>query len=279
MLNFLRPRPTCPQKTVWITGASSGIGESLAREFANRGATVVLTGRRLDRLTSLAQEILAQGKQAVALELDVTEDGQCERVVAEILRTYGRLDVVIANAGFGVMGNVESLTLNDYRRQLETNLYGVLRTLQSAIPSVKKTQGSLVLVGSVMGHLSLPGGSPYAISKFAVRALADSLHGEMRPEGVAVTLISPGFVKSEIHQVDNQGIHHPGAKKPLPSWAYMDTDQAAREMTDAILWRERERIITFHGKFAIFLKRHLDGLVGWIISSSVKARNPAKSAH
>jgi NADP-dependent 3-hydroxy acid dehydrogenase YdfG len=127
MLNFLRPRPTCPQKTVWITGASSGIGKSLAREFANRGATVVLTGRRLDRLTSLAQEILAQGKQAVALELDVTEDGQCERVVAEILRTYGRLDVVIANAGFGVVGNVESLTLNDYRRQLETNLYGVLR--------------------------------------------------------------------------------------------------------------------------------------------------------
>ena len=267
----------CDKKSVWITGASSGIGEALAHEFAKRGARVVLTGRRMDRLQTLAQQINNNGGTALALELDVTLDGQCESVVHQIIQQFGGLDVVIANAGFGVMGNVSRLQLEDYRRQFETNIFGVLRTIQAGIPEVKKTKGSLVLVGSVMGHLSLPGGSPYAMSKFAVRALADSLHGEMRPHGVGVTLISPGFVRSEIHQVDNQGVHHPGASKPLPAWVYMDTDTAARQMVDAILSRRAESIITFHGKVAIFLKQHFDGLVRWIISRSVKARQPASS--
>jgi len=268
----------CDKKTVWITGASSGIGEALALEFANKGARVVLTSRRLDRLRTLAEQINATGGTALPLELDVTQDGQCESVVHEIIQKFGGLDIVIANAGFGVMGNVSRLQLEDYRRQFETNVFGVLRTLQAGIPEVKKTKGSLVIIGSVMGHLSLPGGSPYAMSKFAVRALADSLHGEMRPHGVSVTLISPGFVRSEIHQVDNQGIHHPGASKPLPPWVYLDTDQAAKQMVRAILSRRSEAIITVHGKIAIFLKRHFDGLVRWIISRSVKARKPASSS-
>ena len=121
-------------ETVLITGASSGIGAALAREFARQGADLVLLARRTDRLTALAAELERQGRRALALTGDVTVDGDLERAVAETRAKLGRLDVAVANAGFGVVGPVERLTLDDYRRQFETNVFGVLRTVHAALP-------------------------------------------------------------------------------------------------------------------------------------------------
>jgi short-subunit dehydrogenase len=263
----------CVGKVVLITGASSGIGRALAREMARRRANLVLAGRREDRLSALAAELSATGVRAIPCPCDVTRDGELERVVALAVKELGRLDIVVANAGFGVVGDVERLTLDDYRRQFETNVLGVIRTARAAIPELKKTRGSLVLVGSVNGYVSLPGNSPYAMSKYAVRALAEALKLELAPYGVAVTHIAPGFVESEIRTVDNKGFFHVTAKDPIPHWLVMPTDKAARRIADAIISRRRERVITGHGKLVVWLVRHFPSFVYFAMAAMrLKAR-------
>ena len=149
-------------KVALITGASAGIGAALARELARDGADLVLAARREDRLRQLAGEIEAAGRTAMVVGCDVTRDGDPERAVAAAVQRYGRLDIAVANAGFGVAGRVEELTLDDFRRQLETNVFGVLRTLYASLPELRKTRGQFVVVGSVSGTCPPPGCRPTA---------------------------------------------------------------------------------------------------------------------
>jgi len=252
-------------QAVFITGASSGIGAALAREFARRGADVALTARRVGRLEALAEEIRRHGRRALAVAGDVTRDGDMERAVAAARSAFGRLDVAVANAGFGVVGAVERLTLDDYRRQFETNVFGVLRTVWSTLDDVKRARGRVAIMGSVSGHLAAPGSSPYAMSKFAVRALAEALGHELAPHGVSVTLISPGLIASEIRRVDNAGRLREQAPDPMPSWLVMPAERAARQIVEAIGRRRREAVITAHGRATVFLKRHAPGLMATVI--------------
>jgi len=261
-----RRRQRFVDNAVFITGASSGIGAALAREFAREGGDVALAARRLDRLEALAAEIRAIGRRAVAIPCDVTRDGDLERAAALARAAFGKLDVVVANAGFGVVGALESLSLDDYRRQLETNVFGVLRTVYATLDDLKKTGGRLVLLGSVSGHVGVPGSSAYAMSKFAVHGLAASLGYELAPHGIAVTLISPGFVESEIRQVDNRGVRRDKAPaRPLPPALVMSTPTAAGKIVRAVARRRREAVITGFGKTAVFLQRHLPGLLAAVI--------------
>jgi short-subunit dehydrogenase len=250
---------------VFITGASAGIGAALAREFARRGAHLALAARRTERLGALAAELRDGGTQAIVVACDVTRDGDMETAAAAAREAFGRIDVVIANAGFGVVGAVERLTLDDYRRQFETNVFGVLRTIYATLDDLKRSRGRLAIIGSVSGHLATPRGSPYAMSKFAVRALAEALRHELRPAGVAVTLISPGLVESELRLVDNQGVLHEGARDLAPSWLRMSAPAAARDIVTAIERRRREAVITGHGKALVFVQRHLPGIMSALI--------------
>jgi short-subunit dehydrogenase len=262
-----RRRSYFHDKAVLITGASSGIGEELARQLGRAGAKLSLAARRGDLLEALAQRIVAEGgERPLVAECDVTREGDLERAVAESTRRWGKLDVVIANAGFGVSGAFNKLSLDDYRRQFETNIFGVLRTIYAALPEVEKTRGHVAIIGSVSGWLATPEGSAYAMSKFAVRALANSITPELRRTGVKVTLISPGFVASNIRRVDNQGRLHSGAKDPVPSWLVMSTDKAVRQMLRAIADGKREAIITGHGKIVVAVERFMP----WVLRAVAK---------
>jgi short-subunit dehydrogenase len=246
---------------VFITGASSGIGAALAREFASQGAAVALLARRAERLRALAAEIRVDGGHALAIPCDVTREGDLERAVALTVAGLGPIQVVVANAGFGVTGPFRKLRLDDYRRQFETNVFGVLRTVYATLDELMRSRGTLVIIGSVSGYISTPGSSPYAMSKYAVRAYAAALRTEMAPQGVAIVLITPGFVDSEIRRVDNRGRLHPDAPETVPAWLRMPTERAARQILRATARRRREKILTLHGKFAVFLQRHAPWLV------------------
>jgi short-subunit dehydrogenase len=263
-------------KTVLVTGASSGIGAAVARELAAHGANLVLTARRLDRLEALAQQ-LAPRTNVVVLATDVTRDGDVELAVAAAERAFGRLDIAIANAGFAVTGRLDRLTLDDHRRQLETNVFGVLRTIYASLPALRRARGQVVIMGSIAGHVPTPTTGPYNMSKFALRALAEVLHDEVREDGVAVTLLSPGFVVSEIGRVDNQGRLHDRDGSRVPAWLRMPADEAARQIVDAIEQRRREAIITAHGKIAVFFYRHFPWLVRLFVQNGApprRARRP-----
>ena len=252
-------------KAVLITGASSGIGEELARQLAQAGAQLTLAARRRELLEKLAQRITATGKAApLVVQCDVTQEGSLQNAVEESVRHWGKLDVAIANAGFGVVGPLKKLSVEDYRRQFDTNVFGVLRTIYAALPEIEKNKGNIAIVGSVSGWAATPGASPYNMSKFAVRALANAITPELALSGVKVTLISPGFVASEIRRVDNQGTFHEQSKDPIPFWLIMPTDKAVRQILSAIARAKREAIITGHGKALVFLERFLP----WVIRAA-----------
>jgi short-subunit dehydrogenase len=254
-------------QVVLVTGASSGIGAALAREFGRRGAHLVLAARRVDRLIALAGELSRDGRRVLAEACDVTVGGDVERVAAAARAAFGRIDVVVANAGFEVVGPVERLTLDDYRRQFETNVFGVLRTAQATLDDLKATRGRLVIMGSVAGYVATPGSSPYAMSKFAVRGLAEALGHELAPAGVSVTLVSPGFVDSEIRRVDNAGRLRPESREPVPAWLLVPAPAAARAIVRAVARRRREVVVTGHGKAAVFFQRHAP----WLVAAVVRA--------
>ena len=243
-------------KVALITGASSGIGEELAWQLARAGALVSLAARRTELLRALAGQIAAEvGTAPLVLECDVTRDGDLESAVAETVRRYGRLDIAIANAGFGVVGGFAELSLEDYRRQFETNVFGLLRTLQAALPEVLKSEGHLVLIGSVAGWVATPLTAPYAMSKFAVRALANAITPELAHCGVKVTLVSPGFIESNIRRVDNSGQLHAEAREPIPAWLLMNRVKAVRQILRAVARGRREVVITAHGKLFVAVER------------------------
>jgi len=252
-------------QVVLVTGASSGIGAALAREFARAGADLALAARRIDRLEALAAEVRSRGRRALVLPCDVTRDQDVERAVADTVSTLGRIDVVVANAGFGVVGPLERLTLDDYRRQFETNVFGVLRTVLATWPELRRNRGRLAILGSVSGHVALPGSSPYAMSKFAVRALAEALDFELRPAGVSVTLVSAGFVDTELHQVDNRGVRHPEALPRAPAFVRTSAERAARLIVRAIARRRREVVITWLGRLTVWVRRYLPALYVWAV--------------
>ena len=249
----------------FITGASSGIGAALAEEFARRGADVALAARRADRLEEVAQRVRGHGRRALAVTCDVTRDGELEAVVAQALATFGRLDWVVANAGFGVAGAMHKLQIDDVRRQFETNVFGVLRTFYATREALLASHGCLAIMGSVSGELAFPRSGPYSMSKFAVRALAQVLWYELGRQGADVTLIEPGFVDSEIRQVDNAGVRDPARPETIPRWLRIRSDAAARRMVNAIVRRRRKVVITGHGKLAVLLERFAPGLVAFLV--------------
>jgi short-subunit dehydrogenase len=259
--------PFFKDKVVLITGASSGIGEEMAVQLAKAGAKLVLAARRKDRLESLAQSIARSGApEPLVLECDVTHDFDLESAVAAAVQKWGRLDVAIANAGFGVTGPLKKLTLNDYQRQFDTNVFGVLRTIYATLPELEKSRGNLAIIGSVAGWVSSPKASPYSMSKFAVRALANAITQELKPEGVKVTLISPGFVISEIRRVDNKGNLRPEGELTKPHPLAMKTEPAVYDMLKAIARGKREQLITGHGKFFVMVDR----LFPWVTRATAE---------
>jgi short-subunit dehydrogenase len=264
--------------TVLITGASSGIGAALAREFARGGWSVALVARRLEKLEVLAAGLRAAGGKASVHRGDVTVEGSLADVVQELASQGISPRIVIANAGFGVVGKAQDLTVEDYRRQFETNVFGVLRTLHETLPALIKSRGRFVIMGSVAGHLSGPGSSAYTMSKFAVRALAEALHGDLRHAGVSCTLISPGFVDSDIRRVDNQGGLHTQAKDPVPAWLRMRADKAARVMVRGILRGRREVFVTFHARVLVFFARHFPRFTRWLLLRGSRTSRPEPRA-
>lgn len=250
----------------WVTGGGTGIGKAVAIELAREGAAVVVSGRRTDRLTGAVAAIEAVGGRAAGVACDVTDDASVAAAVAEVIERFGRLDVVVANAGFSVGGRLEKTSVEDWERQFATNLFGVVRTVVHAMPHLQQTRGRVALMGSVAQYLPVPGAGCYAASKAAVHAYGQTLSAELTGSGVSCTTIHPGFIESEIAQVDNQGQFHPDRDDKRPAALMWTPEAAARPMVRAIARRKRVAVITGHGKVAAFLGSHLPGLVSMLMS-------------
>ncbi len=186
-------------KVIVITGASSGLGEATARALAEQGATVVLGARRLDRIQALADEITNQGGKALAVQTDVTDRAQVQALVDAAVQQFGRLDVLLNNAGLMQQSPLEKLKIDEWDNMIDINLKGVLYGIAAALPHMQaQKSGHIINVSSVAGHKIGPGGVVYSATKFAVRALSEGLRQEVKPYNIRTTIISPGAVATEL---------------------------------------------------------------------------------
>jgi NADP-dependent 3-hydroxy acid dehydrogenase YdfG len=186
-------------KVVVITGASSGLGEAAARRLSAEGATVVLGARRLERIQSLAKELSGKGGKALALPTDVTQHEQVKKLVDAAVQTYGRVDVMLNNAGLMPHSPLERLKIDDWNRTIDVNIKGVLHGIAAALPHMKQQKaGHIINVSSVAGHKVNPGGAVYSATKYAVRVLSEGLRMEVKPYNIRTTVISPGAVATEL---------------------------------------------------------------------------------
>jgi NADP-dependent 3-hydroxy acid dehydrogenase YdfG len=186
-------------KIVVVTGASSGLGEATARLLSSQGATVVLGARRAEQLQSLARDIEARGGKALALETDVTRREQVKALVDSAAQRYGRIDVMINNAGLMPQAPLEKLKIDEWDRMIDVNIKGVLYGIAAALPYMQQQKsGHFINVSSVAGHRVGPGFAVYAATKHAVRALSEGLRQEVKPYNIRTTVISPGAVATEL---------------------------------------------------------------------------------
>lgn len=191
---------TISNKVVVITGASSGLGEATARLLAQRGAKLVLGARRLDRLEKLATEIAAEGGEAIAVATDVAKRGDVENLIKAGLDKFGRIDVLVNNAGIMPMAAMSKLQVEEWEQMIDVNIKGVLYGIAAAVPSMRANKsGHIINLSSVAGlRVSAGVGTVYSATKFAVKAISEGLRAELGPEGIRVTTLYPGAVASEL---------------------------------------------------------------------------------
>jgi NAD(P)-dependent dehydrogenase (short-subunit alcohol dehydrogenase family) len=187
-----------PGQVVIITGASSGIGAATARRLARGGASVVVSGRRPERLETLARELDPSGARVLTVPGDVTVDADRRRLVEATLAKFGRIDALVNNAGYGTRGPVELVPVDLIRKNFETNVFSLVALTQLVLPHLRAQGGGCIVnIGSVAGRIARPLSSIYDSTKHALEALTDGLRGELKPFGVRVTLIRPGFILTE----------------------------------------------------------------------------------
>ncbi|AXL50856.1 oxidoreductase [Paraburkholderia caffeinilytica] len=186
-------------KVVVVTGASSGLGEATARYLSARGARLVLGARRVERIQTLAADLASNGGQAVAVATDVTRHEDVKALVDTAVRTFGRVDVMINNAGLMPHSPLERLKIDDWDRTIDVNIKGVLYGIAAVLPYMKdQKSGHIINVSSVAGRTVRPGSAVYAATKSAVLMLSEGLRQEVKPYDIRTTVISPGAVATEL---------------------------------------------------------------------------------
>jgi NADP-dependent 3-hydroxy acid dehydrogenase YdfG len=186
-------------KVVVITGASSGLGEATARHLSAQGAIVVLGARRVDRIQSLAEELIDKGGKALAMATDVTRHDDVKALVDAAVQTFGRVDVMLNNAGLMPHSPLERLKIDDWNQTIDVNIKGVLYGIAAALPHMKQQKsGQIINVASVAARIVRPGSAVYAATKSAVLMISEGLRQEVKPYGLRTTILSPGAVATEL---------------------------------------------------------------------------------
>ncbi len=237
-------------RVVWITGASSGIGEALVHQFVQEGWRVVASARRQERLQALS----ARYSQLVLPVVgDVTQAADCTAVVEAAVKRFGTLHAVIANAGISMRALAEEAQEEVLRQVMEVNFWGAVRTIRAALPLVKANQGWVVGVSSIAGFRGLPARSAYSASKFALNGFLESLRVELLPTGVKVLIAAPGFTKSEIRQKALTASGASQAESPLPEDQLMSAEAVAKAIYQAMRRGQKYLVLTGEGRLVRWL--------------------------
>lgn len=251
-------------KVVIVTGASSGIGEATARQFAKEGAKVVLAARRVDRLQALAQEIAAMGTGAETLvvQADLSKLEDIQSLINQTLEKFGRIDVLVNNAGFGRLDWLEKLDpLKDIEAQFDVNVLGVIQTTRQALPvMMKQRSGHIINMCSMAGLVATPTYTIYAACKHAVHGFSEALRREVKPWGIDVSMIYPGGVTTEFGQ--HAGINRK-TKATTPRSLLLSAEDVGRAVVQLVRNPRPMWILPWAWSFTVWMNRNLNWLVDY----------------
>lgn len=253
-------------KTVWITGASSGIGAALAIEFARAGARPVLSARNRERLEAVAAACRQHSGQVLVLPMDVTQTDSFAELTARVEDWGGGIDVLVNNAGIGQRGSALDTKSDAARKLFEADFWGAVELTRAVVPGMKtRGKGAVVAVTSVIGKFGAPSRSFYSAAKHALHGWFDSLREELAGTGVRVTILVPGWIRTEIslHALNDDGTPH-GKMDPGQSGG-LDASECARRMVKAIGEGGPEYLIGGRECAMAYLFRLSPGLARWVL--------------
>jgi len=253
-------------QVVIVTGASAGIGKSLALMLASQCAKVVIAARRAERLEKIAEQCRMFCGEVLVVPTDVSDEEQCKALIEKTIAAYGRLDMLINNAGLAASALFDEFPdLNLFKHTVDVNFYGVVYSTYYALPHLKQTKGRIVAVSSMGGKAAIPYNTPYCSSKYAMHGFYDSLRMELYQHGVSITMICPWWVATEFHesQMNKDGIPRGERGRAYYTKKTMTSDQCAQIVLDAAFKRRRE-VLMGPGALAVWLKALAPGLLDWL---------------
>lgn len=257
-------------RRVLITGASSGIGEATAREFARDGHDLFLVARREERLAGLMEQCRQLGSpRAVYRCHDLSLPGRGEVIVRECLQELEGLDVLVCNAGYGILGPLEEVTPAEMVRIWQVNYQSAYESIFTALPHFRaQSSGHIVLVSSIVGRIGLPYSAAYSATKFAMVGLGEALRGELRDTGIGLSLLCPGYTATEFQKAAQRKGSVGGSRRPFRG---QSAEAVARALLQAVYRNRREVHLTLPGKAILAVNRISPGLANWIMAKLARA--------
>lgn len=261
-------------KVVIVTGASSGIGKALVYELARQGAKLAIASRNIEELLNIEQDLKKQGAEILPVRTDVTKELACKELIEQTYAHFGRIDVLINNAGISMRALLEDLETSVLHKVMDVNFWGTVYCTKYALPYLLQSKGSLVGIISIAGFIGLPGRTGYAASKFAVRGFLNTVRIENRKKGLHVLVAAPGFTASNIRKTALNANGRQQGESPRNEGNMMTAEQCSAIIVKGIRKRKREIIMTFaEGKLAVFLSKWWPALVDKL-SYSHMAKEP-----
>ncbi|GAB4245090.1 MAG: SDR family oxidoreductase [Ekhidna sp.] len=264
------------QKVAIITGGSSGIGKALVMKYAWEGYAVAFTGRNKDRMNDVVGQL--GNLPNLPLELDAGNEQDNKKMVEETIKKFGRLDVLICNAGISMRALFEDLDLEVFKQLMKINFFGAVYATKYALPHLLESKGSIVAISSINGWRSTPARSAYSSSKFAMQGFFESLRTEVMSRGVHVLVVCPGFTSSNIRNAALNAEGKAQGESPRNEKKMMSSEEVADRTFKAMKKKKRDLILTFQGKMAVFLNKVIPSLLDKMVYNMMKKEpdNPLK---
>lgn len=248
-------------KVIIITGASSGIGLATARLFAGMGAKLSLAARSIDRLESLASELTDDRSRILCIRTDVSVEEDCRRLIEETVRRFGKIDILINNAGISMRAPFLDVNLEVIEKLMNVNFWGTVYCSKYALPEILKTKGSIAGVISTAGYVAIPGRTGYVTSKYAIRGFLETLRIEHLNDGINILVFAPGYTASNVRNAALLADGSPQGYSPKDEGKLMSAEKVAEKLAYGLYRRKKEMILTALGYWDIWLYRRFPRLM------------------
>ncbi len=265
-------------KVIVITGASSGIGLAAARYFAGLGARLSLAARSIEKLESLSAELTDDKTRILCVKTDVSVEDDCRRLIEETARKFGRIDILINNAGLSMRASFKAVKLEVIERLMNVNFWGTVYCTKYALPWILESKGSIVGVISTAGYVALPGRTGYVTSKFAIRGFLETLRMEHLNDGIHVMVFAPGYTASNVRNAALLADGTPQGCSPKDESKMMTAEEVAQKLAKGLYRRKCEMILTALGFWDVWLYKRFPRLMDRVqlhyIRSKEKQNDP-----